>query len=67
MEKLKQLIENRVRVKFITHDGHVDCVEWFDLVITEQRRDMGMKCGFWQSKEIGNRVESEVMTIVRAV
>ena len=65
MEKLKQLIENRVRVKFITPSGHIDTVEWFDLVITEQRRDMGMKCGFWQSKEIGNRVESEVMTIVR--
>jgi hypothetical protein len=63
---VKQLLENKVRVKFVDGSGNVVSARWFDLCIDDERREMGKLCGKWQSTTVGNKVESEVMTIVRA-
>ena len=63
---MKQLLENTVRVKFWTVNNPVPRVKWYNLVIDEERRQMGKDCGAHQSDKVGNRVESEVMTIRRS-
>lgn len=62
---MKQLIENKVRVTFRESNGRVFCVVTYDLANDVHRRAMGIKCGQWQSSEVGNRVESEVISIRR--
>lgn len=62
---MRQLVENIVRVRFITRDNRVNETADFDLVIDDERRAMGKKCAVWQSTAVGNKVESVVLTIVR--
>jgi hypothetical protein len=57
--------ENKVRVKFVDLHGNIESVHWFDLANDTDRRDMGRACAHWQQYAVGNRIESEVMTIVR--
>lgn len=63
---MKQLIENKVRVRFLDESGRVVKVNIYNLVDTEQRRQMGAACARWQSMQPGYAVHSEVLTVTRS-